>query len=222
MAIITHLLHNWTLPPERNFGWEMKPLESAKTNFTIEKDGVFKLKIEHDIVCGITPKMLLWWFQNIGGEMTYQGKTYPKYLVWHPKDHIHWSLVNNSSDMKIGIGSYFRIVEALGRNPKYLIDSIEFVMKLDETGIKLIKKIGGTEVFSLQHDFIQDRDNTIYTSQMIVGTSKKLVGKIFNSSIRPLFFNEEMAKAWLNHNIEEVGNFEFFLPELYAEEMKKS
>lgn len=221
MANLTNILHKWTLPADKDFGWKMKPLKSAKTNFTIDNDGVFRLTIEHEKVCGVTPKMLFWWFQNIGGEMIYEGKIYPKYLVWHPKDHIHWSLANKSINKKIGTGSYFRIVEALDRNMDFLIDSTEFVEKLDETGIKLIKRIGTTEVFSLQHDFIQDGNNTIYKSKMIVGTNKKKLGKIFNSYIRPLFFTKAMGTAWLKHNIEEVGNFEFFLEELYDNEAKK-
>ena len=220
MAILTNILHKWPLPPERNFGWKMKPLESAKTNFTIDKDGVFKLTIEHDTICEVTPKMLFWWFQNIGGEMTYKGKTYPKYLVWHPKDHIHWSLTNKSANKEIGTGSHFRIVEALDRNMNFLIDSVELVEKLDETGIRLIRKIGATEVFSLQHEFIQDGNNTIYKTKMTVGTNKA-IGKVFNSLIRPLIFTKEMGTAWLKHNIEEVGNFEFFLSELYDEETRK-
>ena len=217
MPILTSLFNTWTLPPERNFGWKMKLLESAKTNFTINMNGVFNLTIEHDIIRGVSPKMLLWWFQNLGGEMTYQGKTYPKYLVWHPRDHIHWSLANKAKYMNAGPGSRFRIVEALGRNMNFLIDSTERVEKLDETGIRLVKKIGAIEVFSLRHDFIPEGDNTIYKSQMIIGTDKPF-GKIFNSYIRPLIFTEEMGNAWLKHNIEEVGNFSFFLPELYLKE----
>ncbi|MES2620103.1 MAG: hypothetical protein V4615_04555 [Bacteroidota bacterium] len=192
----------------------MKPLESAKTNFTIEKYGVFKLTIEHDTIRGVTPKMLLWWFKNIGGEMIYQGKSYPNYLVWHPKDHIHWSLAGQTTEGEIGAGSYFRIVEALNHNMNYLVDSTEFVEKLDETGIRLTRKISGVEVFSLQHDFKQEGNNTVYKSQMMVGVNN-VMGVVFNSCIRPLFFTKAMGPAWLKHNIEEVGNFEFFLPELY-------
>ncbi|MES3017503.1 MAG: hypothetical protein V4721_06990 [Bacteroidota bacterium] len=217
MAILSKFIHKWTLPPERNFGWKMKSPESAKTNFTIGKNGVFSLSIEHDIISGVTPKMLLWWFQNLGGEMTYQGQTYPKYLVWHPRDHIHWSSSDQAQNRKGGPGSSFRIVEAFDRNMNWLVDSTELVVKLDETGIRLVKKIGPLEVFSLQHDFIADGNNTIYKSLMIVGTDKPF-GKIFNSFIRPLIFTREMGAAWLKHNIEEVGNFEFFLPELYARE----
>lgn len=216
MPNLTKLYTKWTLPPERDFGWNMKTLASAKTNFLIDKNNVFHLTIEHDILRGVTPKMLCWWFQNIDGEMTYQGKTYPKYLVWHPKDHIHWRLTKSSANNKIEPGSYFRIVEAFDRNMKLLIDSIELVEKLDETGIRLTRKIGKIEVFSLQHDFIKDGNNTIYKSKMIIGTSNAFWSTIFNSYIRPLFFTPEMGTAWLKHNIEEVGNFEFFLPELYG------
>jgi hypothetical protein len=215
MPFLTNILHPWKLPAERNFGWKMKPLGSAQTTFTVDNNSVFTLTIDHDTIHGVTPKMLVWWFQNLGGQMMYQEKLYPNYLVWHPKDHIHWRLVNASPDNTIGPGSRFRIVEALDRNMKFLIDSTELVVKLDETGIRLIKQIGNTEIFSLQHDFIPHGNNTIYKSRMIVGTNKKPFGKLFNNYVRPLLFSEEMGYAWLKHNIEEVGNLEFFLPELY-------
>lgn len=209
------MFRKWKLPPELDFGWQLKTLASAKTNFKIDTDGVYRLTIEHELIKGVTPQMLLWWFKNIGGNMTYKGKTYSRYQVWHPKDHIHWSLEKSKFDGEIGVGSYFRIVEAFGRNPKQLIDSTEVVEKLDETGIRLVRRIVGIEVFSLEHQFISAGQNTYYKSQMIVGTNHKLFKTFFNSFIRPFLFTEAMAKAWLLHNIEEVGNFEFFLPEIY-------
>jgi len=33
-----------------------------------------------------------------------------------------------------------------------------------------------------------------------------------------MIFSDLMGPAWLRHNVEEVGNFERFLPELYARE----
>jgi hypothetical protein len=38
--------------------------------------------------------------------------------------------------------------------------------------------------------------------------------------IRALAFDEARGRAWIKHNIEEVGNFEAFLPQLYAAETK--
>lgn len=219
---LTNILSKWTLPPERDFGWKMKSLESATTSFIVENNGVFKLTIEHDPIRRVTPKMLLWWFKNISGEMIYNGKTYPRYLVWHPKDHIYWCLAGKTTHKEVGTGSYFRIVEAFGRKLSFLVDSTEHVEKLDETGIRLVKRIGKIEIFSLQHDFIQDGPDTLYKSQMIVGINRKSFSKIFNSCIRPLFFTKAMGTAWLKHNIEEVGNFELFLPELYDNEVRLS
>lgn len=218
MPPLMNLLRKWTLPPERDFGWHMKPLESAVTRFAITDAGVLDLTIDHDLIRGVTPSMLLWWFRNIGGDMTCQGRTYPRYLVWHPKDHIHWSLAKGRANKHVGVGSYFRIVEAFGGDMRFLVDSTERVEKLDATGIRLVKRVGSTEIFSLQHDFIQDGPNTRYRSRMTVGIGKGPFSGIFNSHIRPFFFTEEMAHAWLKHNIEEVGNFEFFLPELYERE----
>lgn len=213
------IFEKWTLPSERDFGWKMKPLNSAKTSFTVDSEGVFKLNIEHDPIKGVTPKMLLWWFRNIAGEITYQGKSYPRYLVWHPRDHIHWSLVKKKTDNFEG--SYFRIVEAFGRDRKFLIDSTAFVDNLDETGIRLVKQIGKIEVFTLKHEWTKAENSSNYNSEMTVGLRKKSYSKIFNSCIGPLFFTKDMGNAWLKHNIEEVGNFEFFLPKLYEAEIAK-
>lgn len=212
---------SWKLKPKREFGWKMKPLESAKTNFITDKHGVFRLHIEHDIIRQVTPEMLYWWFSHIGGSMVYQGKSYPRYLVWHPTDHIHWELAKPDPNGGASQGASFRIVEAFGADMTCLVDSVEYVEKLDITGIRLVRKIAGVEVFSLQHDFEPHKNGTKYTSNMVVGTTKPIAATVFNQLIRPFIFTEKMGYAWLKHNIEEVGNFEYFLPEHYAECVKK-
>lgn len=212
----------WKLPPPREFGWKLKPLESARTSFDISPENVFHLRIEHDRIRGVTPKMLYWWFQNIGGDMTYQGRVYPRYLVWHPYDHIHWALARNTRpDGSIGVGSYFRIVEAFNADLNMLIDSVEQVVKLDETGIRLVRRIGGTEVFSLEHWFEADGADCRYRSHMVVGAESWFGRAFFNPLIRPRIFTQAMGAAWLKHNIEEVGAFENFLPEFYASMQRK-
>jgi hypothetical protein len=45
-----------------------------------------------------------------------------------------------------------------------------------------------------------------------------LVGRLINPLIRRFAFDEARGRAWIKHNIEEVGNFESFLPRLYASE----
>lgn len=205
----------WTLPEIKDFGWKMKSLESARTEFRITHGNVFDLTIEHSIVQGVTPAMLLWWFQNIGGTMKFQGAEYPRYQVWHPQDHIHWALARPSPSGGAGEGAQFRIVEAFGRNLKHVIDSVETVEKLDLSGIRLTRTIGGTTIFSLEHWFTPMPTGTRYDSRMIVGSPEFPLGRFFTAVVRPFLFTEEMGHAWLKHNIEEVGNFEFFLPDLF-------
>ena len=49
-----------------------------------------------------------------------------------------------------------------------------------------------------------------------VGTTAWFGRLAFNRIIRPRIFPKNMARAWLRHHVEEIGNLEHFLPELYA------
>jgi hypothetical protein len=41
--------------------------------------------------------MLLWWFNNLEGSATYpgDGQQWPKYLMWHPRDHTYQTTLNS-------------------------------------------------------------------------------------------------------------------------------
>jgi hypothetical protein len=58
---------------------------------------------------------------------------------------------------------------------------------------------------------------TFYKNSLTVGARGSL-GKLINWMIRAFMFDEARGQTWINHNIEEVGNFESFLPQLYAAE----
>jgi hypothetical protein len=199
----------------------MKPMRSARTAIRRLTHGSFELTIEHELVRGVTPEMLEWWFRHLGEAMIYQGQEYPRYLVWHPIDHIHWELAQPDAQGGAGVGSYFRIVEAFGGDMNKLIDSAEEVVKLDPTGIKLVRRVLGTEIFSLEHWFEPAEGGTRYRSRMQVGAESALGLYVFNPLLQRFAFTANMGYSWLKHNVEEVGNFEFFLPELYAAEACK-
>jgi hypothetical protein len=194
----------------------MKPLESAKTAVRTLDDGRLEFTIRHDILRGITPAMLGWWFRNIEGTMEYRGRTYPRYLVWHPIDHIHYRLASPAPDGTAGPGSRFFIAEAFGARPEYLVDSTADIPKNDETGLTLVVRKFGLEVMRLEHTFHPVPRGTLYLSQMRVGTTVAPIRYFLNPWIRRTLFTEARGRAWLKHNVEEVGNFEFFLPTLYA------
>jgi hypothetical protein len=204
------------LPPPLDLEWPMKSWEDAELELRYERSHMI-LTIEHETVRGVSPAMLDWWFRHIGGELEIDGRRYSRYRAWHPRDHIDWQLVDGDPG-RVGVGSRFRIVEAFDRNPAWLVDSIETVTKLDETGIRLERHLFGSEVFSLEHWFEPVEDGTRYRSRMELGADTRFGRLLFNRLLRPMVFSDLMGPAWLKHNVEEVGNFEHFLPELYGRE----
>jgi uncharacterized membrane protein len=203
------------LLPERPQLGPLKPVTSARTSQTMLPNGQLLLTIEHDTIRGVSPAMLRWWFEHLGQNMEHQGVSYPRYLLWHPRDHIRWELAAPAPDGGSGPGARFRIVEAFGANPAYYVDSTEEVEKLDQDGITLVRRVLGVEVFRLEHRFGTVPGGASYRSRMVVGAAAGGLGRVFNTVVRPRVFSDAMGSAWLTHNVEEVGMLEHLLPPLY-------
>jgi len=203
------------LPPPRSLPWSLKPLESATTSLSYDEFGRMNIYIRHDLLKGVTPDMLAWWFANIGGDMEVDGKTLNKYLVWHPFDHIHWELVRPGADGRASAGAKFRIVEAFAANPDFYIDVIDEVVRLDRKGRTLVQRRLGMEVARLKHDFGAVDGGTQYLSTLTIGASTPIVCAVINPLLHRFIFNEAMGYAWLRHNVEEVGALEHILPRIY-------
>lgn len=211
------LPHPRPLPSPLDVDWRRKALNSASTSVSHDDAGRLVLTIDHNIVAGVTPEMLDWWFRHIGGSMTWKGTVRSRYRVWHPEDHIDRQLVRGTTGA-VGVGSRFRIVEAFGRRPEFYVDTVDTVEKLDVTGIRLVQRRFGQVVFSLEHTFQAVDGGTRYRSRMVVGASSGIIRVVFNRFLRPRLFPDAMGEAWLLHNVEEVGNFESFLPTVYTTE----
>jgi hypothetical protein len=137
----------------------------------------------------------------------------PAYLVWHPLDHIRWELDRPAPDGGAGEGARFRIVEAFDRREEFYVDSVETVEKLDETGIRLVRRLAGVPIFQLEHTWSAGRDGTHYVSVMDLGARSPLMAPA-NRYLTSRVFPEPMGHAWITHNVEEVGVLERLLPEL--------
>ncbi len=223
-------LSRWTLPAPLPGATLLKPLSSARTGLTRLRNGELELTIKHEVIRGVTREMLAWWFCHIDGMMEYAGLTVPRYRVWHPYDHIAYRDLTVAADGSGSAGTRRHIVEAFGRDSRYLVNIVDRVVRLDETGILLATEQAGItlgrfqsrlipvglEVGTLQHDFHIAPRGTRYESRMVVGHDS-LFGRLFlNRAVLPaLVLSEDMGRAWLRHNVEEVGNFEGFLPALY-------
>lgn len=207
-------------PPPRALPWRLKPLDSAQTSLDYDACGRMVMRIRHDLLKNITPAMIDWWFRNIGGDMDVDGVRMNRYLVWHPFDHIHWELAAPSPDGGASAGCKFRIVEAFGRNPDFSIDVTETVTRLDASGLTLAGTRAGVEVTRLNHDFIAADGGTLYVSMLRIGIAVPGLCRVINPLLHRTIFPEAKGRAWLKHNIEEVGLLEHMLPRIYPSDAR--
>jgi len=203
------------LLPPRQVPWQLKPLDSADTSLRYDQFGRMVMTIRHDVLRGLSPDMLAWWFANIGGDMEIDGQTFNKYLVWHPIDHIKWELVRTGPDGKIGPGAVFRIVEAFNADMDLYVDIRDLVIRLGPDGFTLVQRRLGIEVARLNHDFAAVTGGASYFSTLTIGTSMPVVRRILNPLLHRFVFTERMGRAWLRHNVEEVGALEHIVPRIY-------
>lgn len=203
------------IPPARRRLYPLRTASSAVTRLEELPRNRRRLTIDHQPLDGVSPTMLHWWFRNIGGHMTYDGQRLQNYLVWHPEDHITWELVRQAPGGGVGEGARFRIVEAFQARPEFYVDTTDTVEKLDETGIRLVRRVAGVMVLQLEHTWSRCGTRTHYVSVLDIGAQARLFTPL-NRYLNERHFPEPMAQAWLRHNVEEVGLFEHFLPGLYT------
>jgi hypothetical protein len=190
----------------------LRTRETARTSVQTLPGHRVRITIDHQPLAGITPPMLLWWFRHIGDVITYAGEEMSGYLAWHPLDHIRWELARPAPGGGADEGARFRIVEAFGRREEFSVDSIETVEKLDDTGIRLVRRLLGVPVFQLEHTWSAGAEGTHYVSVMDLGARSPLLAPV-NRYLTTRVFPEAMAHAWIVHNIEEVGVLVHLVPE---------
>lgn len=201
------------LPESRPLIGPLRPVGSAQTSLSRLPDRRLLMTIRHAPLRGVTPEMLVWWFQNIEGTMEVDGVEYPRYLVWHPYDHISYDATRHP-DGSISAGVKFHIIEAFGRDPSLRVETRDHVDLLDTSGLRLSTRFAGVEVFSLHHRFTRERDGTQYDSTLLFGVAGRL-GRLINPVLNRRLFGERHGHAWIRHNVEEVGLFEQLLPDLH-------
>ncbi|MBB6549304.1 hypothetical protein [Nonomuraea rubra] len=194
----------------------MRPPESARVSRTTH-DGRLEITIEHAPLTGVTPQMLTWWYGHIPGTMEYAGAVYPRYLVWHPLDHISYELRTPGRDGGVSPGARLRIIEALGRDPGLVIDIQVRVQELTDERTVIAKRLAGTTLVRLENDFTAVPSGTRFVTRLQLGDST-LLGRLFlNRAAATRAFPPAKLQAWIKHHIEEVGNLEHFLPDLFDE-----
>lgn len=203
------------LPPARPV---LRPLREVSTAVSAIEElpgHRRRVTIDHRPLEGITPEMLLFWFRNIGSTSVYAGREMQNYLAWHPLDHIHWELEREAPGGGAGEGARFRIVEAFGADMANYVDTTDVVEKLDRTGIRLVRRVLGVPVLRLEHYWSACQGHVHYVTVLDLGARARAFRPV-NRVLSRHRFPEAMTRAWLRHNIEEVGYLEEILPGLWA------
>jgi len=205
-----------TLPEPRPIAWPLRPLASAETGMIALPDGRLELTIRHAVLKSVTPEMLYWWYGNVEGSMNYMGRVYPRYLVWHPLDHVSYTVVRRAPDGSVDPGARVRIIEAFARNPAYRIDVEMEIFCLDRTGATVARRLFGQQVMILANTFVPLPEGTQVLTRFVIGLETLPLRRRLNAILTVRLFPVDKAKAWLKHNVEEVGTLEHFLPALFA------
>jgi hypothetical protein len=202
--------------------WGLKPLGSAEYGVDTLADGRTRFWIRHEVIRGVTPRMLAWWFANLEGDVLVQGRRINCYRLWHPYDHVHASYLKRCPDGSIGPGAVIRLKEVLGGNPNYVVDITTEIEKLDEEGYIHNPVVHGIRGLArMEYTFKPVPGGTLYENCLVFGLPARK-GALLNPLIARLAFPPGKGETWLRHNIEEVGMFENFLPQLYRQETGQS
>ena len=127
-------------------------------------------------------------------------------------------LVRRLPDGSVGPGAWIRLREYLGANRRYEVNIRTAIEKLDEQGFihnPVVHGISG--IARMEYTFTPVAGGTLYENCLIVGGASGW-RRWLNPLIERFVFTHEQGVAWLRHNIEEVGLFERFLPDLYRRE----
>ena len=201
------------LPAPRPVLWPLRPQASARVSRTAA-DGQVRVTIEHAPLAGVTPEMLAWWYRHVPGTMMYAGTRQPRYLVWHPLDHISYEIESPGVDGGVSPGARLHITEALGRNLDTLIDIHVGVEEIDDRSATIAKRVLGSSLVRLENEYDAIGGDTRYVTHLVLGDDTVHGHLLLNKVARTKAFPERKLGPWIRHHIEEIGNLENFLPDL--------
>ena len=219
-AALAYPASHFGLPDPLGLGWPLKPVSSADSGVERLPDGRTRFWIRHDVVRGVTPRMLVWWFSHLEGDVTIGGRAYDRYRVWHPHDHVHVSYARRLPNGSVGPGAWIRIKEYLGRDRGHLVSVRSEIRRLDEGGfahrptiLALGDRVAIRGFARMDYTFEPTPDGTRYENSLTLGRAAW-----WSPPVARAIIPRGHGEAWIRHNVEEVGQFERFLPALYYHE----
>lgn len=197
------------IPPPIPIDWAMRTPETARIAVHELADGRLRQTIEHAPLPGVTADMVLWYLERVDQDMIWRGRRALAYRFWHPVDHISFERLG-----EFGVGDRWHITEAFGGDPRFWMEAVFDVTKLDESGFRMEIRRLRRPVVVMDERWEHTADGLRWTVHQTVGTVGPVLGAVSGVLRRR---HAAMLNAWQAHNVQEVGNLPHFLPELHAE-----
>lgn len=199
---------------------QRRSVREDQYSITENKYGQLIVKVHHDVIPGITPAMLLWWYQYIGQTVEYNGAQCPMYYILLPDEHDGIQVSNKDAKGRARVGSIYHLKETFHLDGKeYPLVSKVRISKIDTEGVKYVARRFGFKVATVSHKWIFEADGTRIISTFVLGSKMKFkpLRDLINKQAR-----KEMPvlalHAWVKHNVEELGNLPNVLPLFYQSE----
>jgi len=222
------------MPAAREFGWTLKPIESAHFKIHKRGNGQFCVVLNHALLRGVRAEMIRWWFLNFANLSVtltdtpgYENKLVPAYLLWHPIDHVNATFKGAlAQDGTAQAGARIHIQEAMQYDKfgmKYPVNSELKIFYVGADGWamgRVLPLLGPLMMLRIHFRDAFDgaqRLGVHYHYEVVIGASRdNAVSRWINRRLSAKF-GPEFFEAWQRHNVIEVGVFENFLPALYEQ-----
>lgn len=181
--------------------WEVTDLPGRRRRVTVR----------HRPLAGLHPQDLLWWWSHVEGTCLVDGLLMTRFRAWHPRDHVLWEPVRVGPDGLLGPGSRVRVVEAFDADPDLRVDVVERVERLDERGVRLVRRRLGLTVATVQHTWSAGHRGTECVSVLEVGSPLPGTG-LLNLATTRRALPTAVCRAWVRHTVEETGRLERLVP----------
>ncbi|GBF91564.1 hypothetical protein Rsub_04304 [Raphidocelis subcapitata] len=235
------------LPVERPPAWPACGLRcAAESSLAHQNNGGMAMRLVHRPIPKVNSSMLTWWFNGfdgtpgIEGDMAHpaNGRTYPRYLVWHPTDHLEQFTATPGPTPGNATGAVWGIVEFFGTRGArghvrgdapcawagdFYTNTRLRVQRVDANGLAMAFEVaGGRKAMQLEHRWHDSPEGLRLTSVMQVGfTPDGALAAAANAVVKRAFGGrhpERAGRIWIEHAATEFSNLQYFLPRLYEQE----
>lgn len=190
----------------------LRGVASATTRRIPLQSGGNRIVVEHQEVLGVTPEMMEWWFTHFPYVeiLLPNQEIVSAYRLWHPFDHQCVRVKHHSLSGQLGmaVGAQLELGSTWG---SFVRKSSLRVRRMDPRGLFAQFLSGPWVIAAIEEAFEKTSNGTLCVSSLTLGPSLCA----FLRAPRVRRFGPGVLDAWVKHKVEEVGNLQHIVPQLY-------